>query len=235
MAFLNRTSQPRPPWVLFFVTAGLAAGLSLVGGGLACSVQSIFTCSTNEDCVEEGGDGGQCQANNQCTFPDLSCESGQRWHDRAIEALAGTCFDPTDVGGTATGGGSGSSGGASSGGTGGGATSMGSTSLPGNDTSDPDSSDGPPPMTDDGTSTGAMGTCDEIFGGVADYELCLETAESCQFNVTLNQTTCDDLCGMFGSMMCITAFTNSAGDCASMEGAVPCSEVANDNICECAK
>jgi hypothetical protein len=210
---------------------GLALGVIL---GASCKVQSIYTCLTHEDCVAEGGEGGVCEPNNLCTFPDAACLLGKRWHDRAGEDLAGKCYDPSDLGGgtdgvadtdaidsdTTTTGGSGTT---------------GATTLPADDTAD-SSSSGPPPVTDTGESSsgGTPAGCADLFGTVPDYELCEETDQTCRFNATLNQTSCGDLCGTFGTS-CVDAFENSASDCASQGASVGCDAPANDNICVCAK
>lgn len=213
--------------VVFRLGLGLLLGTAV---GSACVVESIFACAEDDNCIAEGGEGGMCEANNLCTFPDASCASGKRWYSRSGE-LADDCFDPSQLGGTGSG--TGGSGSGESGSTGPGGVS---TSQPGDSTGEPGTDDGPP-ATDDGASSsgGAGATCDEIFGGVPDYELCNETSDSCRFNVTLNMSSCADLCAMFGSMMCVTAFANDASDCASQNAEVACTEVANDNICECAK
>ncbi len=103
------------------------------------------------------------------------------------------------------------------------------------DTSDATTS-GPPPATDGGSSSsgGMAGECDAAFDTAADYVLCEETDTTCSFNVTLDQTSCTDLCGTFG-VACVDAFENSASDCASQGASVGCDAVAMDNICVCSK
>lgn len=213
---------------------GLALGI-LAGASCNLDVESVFTCLADEDCVAEGGAGGVCEPNNLCTFPDEACPSGKRWHDRAAE-LAGKCYEPGDLGGgTGTGTGEGSGSG-SEGSTGGGAgSSSGGDTLPADDTSDATTS-GPPPATDGGSSSsgGTPGECDAAFDTAADYVLCEETDTTCSFNVTLDQTSCTDLCGTFG-VACVDAFENSASDCASQGASVGCDAVAMDNICVCSK
>ncbi len=220
--------RSRHPWVpgARIPSALVALGLGIVVG-LGCKVESVFTCLADEDCIAEGGDGGVCELNNLCTFPDLACASGKRWHDRAAE-LAGQCYAP-EVAGTETDAGSGE--GSGSGSTGGSGPAS-STTLPADG-----SSSGEPPMTDTsaGSSSGGMPLgCDEQFGTVEGYQLCEETPDTCSFNAVLNQTSCNDLCPMFGSI-CITSFNNTAGDCASMDIEAPCEEVANDQICVCSR
>lgn len=221
---MNRSTRARSAP---FLRLGLGLALG-IGVGSACTVESIFTCLEDQNCIDEGGEGGVCEPNSFCTFPDETCAEGKRWHDRAGEELGGNCYQSETATGTQMGsdGDSGTGGGSSSGG--------GSTTLPGDGSSD----DGTP-MTDDGpgSSSGGGGgmSCDELFGAVEAYELCEETATTCKFNVTLNQISCADLCSMYGSMMCQTAFTNDASDCASENLEVPCEELANDNICVCVK
>lgn len=221
-----------PGLVTGLASLGLALGLA---GGVSCNPVSVFTCATTEACVAEAGAGAICEANSLCTVPDPDCPSMKRWHERASD-LAGTCFDPSQLGGTdsiaATAG--------TSTGEGGGTTTGEpdtATTQPVEGSGDTGSSGSPPPMTDSGgsTSTGAMpGECDDLFGMAPDYILCMETADACRFNATTGGGSCDDICGMFGST-CNTAFNNSASDCASIMDEVACAEVAQDNICECAK
>lgn len=226
----------RPSALVLRLGLGVALGLA---AGVSCNLNptSVFTCTTTEDCVAEAGMGAVCESNNLCTVPDASCLSMKRWHDRAAD-LAGKCFEAGDLGGgtdsiAATGSGSGSGGGAES-------TSGGqdpSTTNPVDGSGDPESSGPPPSMTDTGgsSSTGPMmGMCDDLFGAAPGYELCEETPESCSFNATTGGGSCDDMCMMFNST-CVTAFNNDMSDCASQMAEVMCSEVANDNICVCAK
>lgn len=222
------------PWVPRSVLRTAVALLLGLGVGQSCTVVSIFTCSQDQNCIDEGGEGGVCEPNNLCTFPDIACPNGKRWHDRAGEELAGKCFDPSDLGGgtdteAGTGSGSGSEGGSSSSGPG-----EGSTTLP----ADGSSSGEPPPMTDtamDSSSGGMPGVCDDVFGAAPGYVLCEETPDTCSFNATLAMTSCDAMCMMFGST-CTEAFTNMASDCASIDVATTCDDAtANDHICVCAK
>ena len=215
---------------------GLALGLAT---GVACNINvvSVFTCLTDEECHAELDDmAAVCEPNSLCTFPDMVCPSGKRWHDRAGD-LGGKCYEDSDLlGDTETAAateGSGSETGGSSGDPATTTGAEGSTTNP-MDTGDPDTS-GDPPMTDDGgSSSGGAMSCDDQFGAAAGYELCEETAESCSFNATTDGGSCDAMCMMFGST-CITAFTNDMSNCASQLLEVACSEVAGDNICVCAK
>jgi hypothetical protein len=72
------------------LSLGLGAGL-LATSGSGCKVQSIFTCVDDTNC-QPHGEGGVCEANSFCTFPDAECTTGKRWHDRAGD-LAGECFE----------------------------------------------------------------------------------------------------------------------------------------------
>lgn len=211
---------------------GLALGV-LVGASCNLDVQSVFTCLTNEDCIAEGGEGGVCEPNNLCTFPDASCDLGKRWHDRASD-LAGKCYMPSDIGGaTDSAAGSGTASNEST--DGGESTTGGATTLPSDDTAD-GSSSGTPPATDDGgSSSGGLGAaCDDLFGTAPSYMLCEETADGCSFNVMLEMTSCDALCMSFGST-CIEAFTNPETGCTT-DGALPCDDATtNESVCRCAK
>jgi len=206
---------------------GLCLGLGLAFGlsGSGCVVQSIFTCAEDQNCIDELGLEAVCESNSQCTQLDMTCDSGKRWHERAVEELAGECFEPGDLGGSGSATGQGSSGESSGSGSGG----EGTTTLP-----ESDSSGDPPPMTDEGSSGGGLQSCTERFGTATGYELCEETAATCAFNVLLDQNSCDDACMAFDST-CVTAFNNSAGDCASAGVEAPCAEQATDQICVCTR
>jgi hypothetical protein len=218
--------------------AGLPLGLGLVFGvllGASCNykVESVFTCLTDEDCVAEGGEGGVCEPNNLCTFPDAECPTGKRWHDRAAE-LAGKCYDPADIADTTSAGTASGSGSGSSSESGSSSTGPDTTTLPADDSGS--SSGTPPPMTDSGSSSGGMpGMCDGLFGAAPGYMLCEETDTTCSFTATLAMTSCDAMCMMFGAT-CTATFTNTAPDCASIDVETTCDDAtANDQICVCAK
>ncbi|MCA9710303.1 MAG: hypothetical protein KDK70_30975 [Myxococcales bacterium] len=70
--------------------------------GLACGGSSVFLCQSDGDCQTREGP-GQCQPTGYCSFPDDSCDSGQRYGDHAGGALATTCVDPADATGTTDG------------------------------------------------------------------------------------------------------------------------------------
>lgn len=233
------TATRRPSRYLTIARTGLGLGLGLgmlLGASCNLNVESVFTCLTNEDCVAEGGEGGVCEPNNLCTFPDMTCPAGKRWHDRAAE-LAGKCYDPADLGGaTETGAASGTGGSGSGSEEGSSSSGGGATTVPADDTAD-GSSSGLPPATDDGGSSSSGGmaaTCDSIFGTAAGYMLCEETPDNCSFNVMLAMTSCDALCMSFGST-CIEGFTNAMSGCVT-DGALACDDATtNESVCRCAK
>lgn len=211
MAFSSST----PVLIRLGIFALLGGAASTATSG--CVVESIFTCATDQNCIDEGGAGGVCEANSQCTFPDETCDEGKRWHARAVEQLEEQCFDPAHVEGLGTEGSSG----------GGGDTE---TEPPASTGEVPGDSSGEPPTTD----TEVPATCDELFSSAPGYELCEETDHSCVFNAILDQSTCTALCTSFEST-CVGAINNESPDCASMATEAPCDEMANDQICVCAK
>ncbi|MEM6291554.1 MAG: hypothetical protein AAGA54_09825 [Myxococcota bacterium] len=237
---------------LFIATLGFGA-FGLVAGA-SCTVESDFQCTTNENCVAEGGEGGVCESNNFCTFPDPACTSGKRWHDRA-SSLAGICFGDEGMS-TATTVASGTDGetdtavGSSStdptdASTDPGTSSMGETTAPTTDpTTDPtmdptmDPTEDPTdPTTGDGdTSTGGVAmSCDQLYGGADDYLLCVEADDSCSFNTTTMQmTNCTQVCESFGGM-CLSAQFNEAELCTA-NGDTTCDDAGNmDLICTCSR
>lgn len=216
------SSSTRRLWVGF--ATGLLASAAI---GANCNPQSVFACSTDEACMEQG-EGGRCEENNACSFPDPECPEGRRWHDRAAIEAAGMCWgedgDETGDGGESTGAPSSTTSTTSQTSTTGGSTTTSSDddTAPGDDTTD-ESTSSPP------------ASCDEQYGDVADYMLCEETAESCSFNATLGMTiSCDDVCSMFGGS-CIEALLNEDDLCVST-GPTDCgaADVA-DNICVCTR
>lgn len=220
-------------------TFGLAFGLGLgLGTGAAgCKVQSVFTCSEDANC-ETHGAGGICEPNAFCTFPDESCPSGKRWHDRAGD-LADECYE-LDTAGT----GDGSGGSEGSGST---AATPDDESSGGNDSTpvtSGDSSGEPPPMTTTdpgdgsssgggGSTTGMAGACDAKYGAATDYMLCEELPDSCMFNVTTGMAMgCTGVCTSFGGT-CITAHTNDVDLCVPVMETT-CDDMASNNIiCVC--
>ena len=70
-----------------WVAYGLLASLLAAG----CSTP-IFVCSSDDSCNR---DGGQCEADGFCSFPDNACDSGRRYSEFAGDGLSGTCVDAT--------------------------------------------------------------------------------------------------------------------------------------------
>ncbi len=62
----------------------------------------LFPCAADDEC-QDGGQGGVCQPEGVCSFPDPDCASGQRFGAHA-GGLAGECVMPvgTDTTGTPT-------------------------------------------------------------------------------------------------------------------------------------
>lgn len=81
------------PRLSLFVCLGLGLGATM---GAVCNPQSDLGCQDDEDC-EAFGAGGRCESVNFCTFPDESCDSGRRWHERANRRLKGKCYAPIDA------------------------------------------------------------------------------------------------------------------------------------------
>ncbi len=67
---------------------GFAALLAAVLVTAGCSAQA-YTCGASEQC-----DGGECQPNGFCSFPDPACESGQRYGEFSGQGLGGQCVEP---------------------------------------------------------------------------------------------------------------------------------------------
>ncbi len=227
--------------LLRILTVSLGLGsVGLAAGGASCNPISDFQCATNEDCIGQG-EGGVCEANSFCTFPDLECPSGKRWHDRA-SSLAGMCFGDgvdTDTDTDPTGASS-SSGDPTTGTTTGvGSTTDPLTTGPGSTSNASDPTTGDPSTTSGGSSSsgtgGPMGTCDEIYGGVADYNLCDEAKDSCRFVVTTAMAmACNDVCEGVGGT-CLGAELNDVDPCIAT-GDTTCDDAtSNDLICICSR
>jgi hypothetical protein len=74
----------------------LALGSAVTASG--CS-STVFACSEDADC-NAGGRAGICQPEGYCSFPDDSCDSGQRFGEHAGSGLAGMCVVPEAADGT---------------------------------------------------------------------------------------------------------------------------------------
>jgi hypothetical protein len=218
------------------LSLGFGAGL-LAAGAPACKVQSIFTCIDDMGC-QEHGEGGVCEPNSFCTFPDAECPTGKRWHDRAGD-LGGECFE-VDTGtgsGTAGTAGSGSSDDAPADDDGSGSDSNPVTTAGSSSGEPPDPSTGP---GDEGTtgggggsSTGAEGMCAAQYGAAIDFMLCDEQPDSCTFTTTtMMAMSCTAVCTGLGGT-CITAHTNDVELCTPVME-ITCDDMAsNDQICVC--
>ena len=71
---------------------------------------------------------------------------------------------------------------------------------------------GPAVFVDAGSADSGLPSCDDTFGEAAGYELCEETAASCEFSVNLSSSTCTALCASYGAS-CINAFDNASIPC----------------------
>ncbi|MBV1862245.1 MAG: DUF2341 domain-containing protein [Nannocystaceae bacterium] len=88
----------------WFALAALVSGSLAATVGLACQGETFFFCDGADDC----GDGGACEPNGACSFPDPDCGSGRRFGAASVPPFAGECTDATDttsstVGGTESG------------------------------------------------------------------------------------------------------------------------------------
>jgi hypothetical protein len=218
---------------------GLAFGVAVGTFGMpACKVESIFTCADDMACVAEAGEGAICDlGTNYCQVPDMGCVDLYHWYERSADEYAGKCLEDTIPQGTGSGGATGGSGSSGGGATGGESTAADST--PATDdgmTTAPDPSTTSGPGDSGGTdSTGAAGTCDAQFGAATDYLLCVETADTCQFSVTVNMAaSCNDVCTMFGGS-CAGADANEAELCTSTVVTTCDDATFGDGICTCNK
>ena len=146
----------------------------MLGAWLGCS-SDVFLCQDDGGC-DQGGEQGVCQPTGYCSFPDASCESGQRYGELAGGTLANTCVDPETIAE-----GSGSATGPAP------TTSTSTSTATGPDPGDgttaavdesgppPDPSPtGEPPGTDEGTTGSARVVCriDEFDDGMLDPSWC---------------------------------------------------------------
>lgn len=83
-------------------------------------------------------------------------------------------------------------------------------------------SGGPPPAT-----------CTEQFGSASEFILCEETETACSFNVLANGSTCEQICGGFGSD-CVGAVDNKGLSCMAIPGSSDtCQTPRQTEICIC--
>ncbi|MCX4247162.1 hypothetical protein [Paraliomyxa miuraensis] len=71
--------------------AWLWLGALALGAWLGCG-PSQFLCETDAGCERDGAQ-GVCQPSGSCSFPDETCESGQRYGELAESMLAGICVE----------------------------------------------------------------------------------------------------------------------------------------------
>jgi hypothetical protein len=69
--------------------AWLASALGVAAVAAIACRSAAFVCSDDEQCGA-----GMCQSVGYCSFPDASCDSGQRYGELASSELAGECVDP---------------------------------------------------------------------------------------------------------------------------------------------
>lgn len=60
-----------------------------------CGSAGAFVCQSDADC-QLSEIRGVCQPTGYCSFPDDTCDSGQRYGDHAADPLSETCVDPDD-------------------------------------------------------------------------------------------------------------------------------------------
>lgn len=126
-----------------------ALAVALCAAAFACR-SGAFACSDDQQCGA-----GVCESTGYCSFPDASCDSGQRYGELAASELAGQCVDPSP------GGDSGSSG----------STVPSTTGEPPPDTSNGDTTVGDPgagstaALADSTTSAAGESTADVTIGG----------------------------------------------------------------------
>jgi hypothetical protein len=211
---------------------GCVLGLS-IGVSPACSVESIFTCDADEDCVAEAGAEALCEANNYCSVPEVACSTGRKWYRRSGD-MGGDCVLDESAGTAGDDGGASESSGASSGAVAESGASSDSDPMPSDESSDgsvPGSSEGA------GSTSGApASSCDEQYGGAEGYMFCSETRTSCTFVAVGNMSiSCSDICGMFGGT-CVSANFNDVDPCTISEPGATCEGIDfNDALCECTK
>ena len=70
-------------------TSQIVLGTCL-GVAISCAEPEPYECESDEQC-NLGGEDGLCQPEGDCSYEDLECESGFRFHDDAPDDIAGTC------------------------------------------------------------------------------------------------------------------------------------------------
>lgn len=193
----------------------LPLGLGLLFG-FGCQGPSAFRCVEDDQCGPEGA----CEPDGFCSFPDVACESGQRYGEHA-GSRSGECIPTTETSGSADDAGTTQAAGTA----GADADSVGddldggsadatssdpttSSTTSGSEAGDSTSSATDSTSTTDATTTsghgassstgGAPPTCDELFGSLSGYQSCTETESACTFYVVSDGVSCDTLCGEAG-------------------------------------
>jgi hypothetical protein len=75
-------------------TAFVRCALLIALSSVACLRAGEFKCETSADCVRSGV-AGICESNQFCSFPDDTCESGNRFGDLSGSST-NQCVAPTD-------------------------------------------------------------------------------------------------------------------------------------------
>lgn len=77
-------------------------------------------------------------------------------------------------------------------------------------------------------------TCDMRYGGIRRYELCAETATSCEFySDPSTDSSCNTICAAGGGT-CISAHEEDSANC-SDAGGTTCDTAFNDVVCVCTR
>lgn len=86
----------RYPLVARSTPTALCALAAMIAAG-SC-MRTVFECTDADNCISRG-EQGVCQATGYCSYPDLDCESEQRYDEFAGDGLAGSCVgeDPCEV------------------------------------------------------------------------------------------------------------------------------------------
>lgn len=143
---------------------GTACCVALLGLALvSCAPAGTFECQADSQCS-----GGTCEADGWCSFPDMRCDSGQRYGEHAGGGLANMCVPTgdTDIGSTSE--------------------PTSSTSTPSSTTIDPSTSTDPATSSSSSESSGtAPGICGD---GIQD------AGEDCDDDNRLDGDGCDNDC-----------------------------------------
>jgi len=75
-------------------SALVVALLSVAAG---CLRDTQFKCDTNADCTLANQEGGLCESNGFCSFPDSNCVTGRHYGDHS-GSLSNFCVSPDDGG-----------------------------------------------------------------------------------------------------------------------------------------